>query len=63
MDLDELAPRKSANVPFGQEDLTRFSIEDLDERIAMLQAEIKRCETARAAKQATRESANRFFKS
>lgn len=63
MDLDELAPRKSAAVPLGQEDLSRFSIEDLDERIASLHAEIKRCEDAKAAKQATRESANRFFKS
>lgn len=63
MDLDELAPRKASGAPLGQEDLSRFSIEDLDERIASLHAEIKRCEAAKAAKQATRDSANRFFKS
>jgi uncharacterized small protein (DUF1192 family) len=63
MDLDELAPRKTPGAPLGQEDLSRFSIEDLDERIASLHAEVKRCETAKAAKQATRDSANRFFKS
>lgn len=62
MDLDELAPRRPAPVPLGQEDLSRFSIEDLDERIAMLEAEIKRCEAAKAAKQATKASANSFFK-
>ena len=62
MDLDELAPRKTPPVSLGQEDLSRFSIEDLDERIVQLQAEIKRCEAARDAKQATRASADRFFK-
>ena len=62
MDLDELAPRKTPRMPIGQEDLSRFSIEDLEERIVLLQAEIKRCEEAKGAKQATRASADRFFK-
>jgi uncharacterized small protein (DUF1192 family) len=63
MDLDEFAPKKAPMAPLGQEDLSRFSIEDLDERVALLQAEIQRCEATKAAKQATRDSANRFFKS
>jgi len=62
MDIDEVAPRKTPLSPLGQEDLSRFSIEDLEERLVLLQAEIKRCEAAKAAKQATRASADRFFK-
>lgn len=62
MDIDEIAPRKTPLAPLGQEDLSRFSIEDLDERVMMLRTEIERCESVKAAKLATKASADRFFK-
>ncbi len=61
MDIEEFAPKKKP-VPLAQEDLSRFSIEDLDERIQMLRAEIERCEALKTAKQATRANADRLFK-
>jgi uncharacterized small protein (DUF1192 family) len=62
MDIEEFAPKKTPPIGLGQEDLARMSIDDLEERVRALEAEIERCEAAKAAKQATRASADRYFK-
>lgn len=62
MDLEDLAPKRTAAIPIGQEDLSRLSISDLEERIELLSAEIERCRDAKTAKESQRESADRFFK-
>jgi uncharacterized small protein (DUF1192 family) len=62
MDLDELLPKKTSGLAALQEDLSRFSIEDLDERIRALEAEIERCREMRASKQSTMAAAQTFFK-
>lgn len=62
MDLDDLVPKKTSPLAFGQEDLSRYSIEDLDERILALEAEIARCKANKKSKQATLDAANVFFK-
>ena len=43
--------------------LDALSVAELAERVEMLQAEISRLEAARAAKRASAEAANAFFKS
>jgi len=43
------------------QDLSLLSVADLDERIGILQAEIVRLEAERAAKDATRSSAEALF--
>jgi uncharacterized small protein (DUF1192 family) len=60
MTMDEL-PKKKAVHEIGQ-DLSLLSVEELAERIAALKAEIARLEASMAAKQASRTSADRFFK-
>jgi uncharacterized small protein (DUF1192 family) len=60
IDDDERAPKKVAH-EIGQ-DLALLSVEELGERIALLKAEIGRLEAALASKQASRDAANRFFK-
>lgn len=55
-------PRKKASHEVGQ-NLDLLSVDELGERIALLQAEIERLETARAAKEASRAAAAAFFKS
>jgi uncharacterized small protein (DUF1192 family) len=62
MDLDDLMPKKTTGLASLQEDLARFSIEDLDERIKALEAEIERCRAAKKAKQSTLAAAQSFFK-
>ncbi|MFZ1989372.1 MAG: DUF1192 domain-containing protein [Alphaproteobacteria bacterium] len=62
IDLDELAPRKPGISSFRHEDLSRYSIADLDERIKDLEAEIARCRELKASKQATMASAQGLFK-
>lgn len=52
-------PRTSHEI--GQ-DLSLLSVDELDERIAALQAEIARLEAARHAKEASRRAADAFFK-
>lgn len=44
------------------QDLTALSIEELDERVAMLEAEIARLKEARTKKEASRSAASAFFK-
>jgi uncharacterized small protein (DUF1192 family) len=43
--------------------LDALSVDELDERIGLLQAEIARLEQARQAKQASKTAADAFFKS
>ncbi|MCJ2015748.1 DUF1192 domain-containing protein [Methylobacterium sp. J-076] len=55
------APRKTTVHQIGQP-LDALSLSDLDERIALLRAEIARIEAARAAKEAAQSSADAVFK-
>ncbi|MBE7245826.1 MAG: DUF1192 domain-containing protein [Actinomycetospora chiangmaiensis] len=58
---DDDRPRKAVSHEIGQP-LDTLSLADLDERIALLRAEIARIEAARAAKQAAQGAADAFFK-
>jgi uncharacterized small protein (DUF1192 family) len=58
---DDDRPRRSPVHEIGQ-DLSPLSIEDIDRRIAALQAEIERLAEARAGKQASKAAADLFFK-
>jgi uncharacterized small protein (DUF1192 family) len=59
---DEDRPRKKIAHEIGQ-DLALLSVEELRERIELLQSEIARLEAAMKSKQATRSAADNFFKS
>ena len=59
---DEDKPKKKASHEIGQ-DLTLLSVEELAERIALLNAEIQRLQSSMQLKRATRDAADRFFKS
>ena len=59
---DDDRPRKKITHEIGQ-DLSLLSVEELAERIALLQAEIERLEAASAKKRASKDAANSFFKS
>jgi uncharacterized small protein (DUF1192 family) len=59
---DEDRPRKKISHEIGQ-DLSLLSVEELTERIALLQAEIERLEGASAKKRASKDAASSFFKS
>lgn len=54
-------PKKKLAHEVGQ-DLALLSVEELGERIALLQEEISRLEAARKQKQASRTVADQFFK-
>ena len=54
-------PRSKAAHEIGQ-DLSLLSIEELTERIALLNTEITRLEAALGRKRASRSSADQFFK-
>jgi uncharacterized small protein (DUF1192 family) len=58
---DEERPKKKIAHEIGQE-LALLSVEELRERIALLKDEISRLEAAVAAKQASRTTADQFFK-
>ena len=60
--LEEKPPVKPAVHAVG-EDLSTFSVSELDERIEILEREIERLKEARAAKEASRMAASAFFKS
>jgi uncharacterized small protein (DUF1192 family) len=59
---DEDRPRKKIAHEIGQ-DLSLLSVDDLKERIALLTAEIERLRSAEARKRASKDAADRFFKS
>ncbi len=58
---DEDAPKKKLKHELG-EDLSTLSLDELDERIALLEAEIARIAAAIAAKKASADVAASFFK-
>jgi uncharacterized small protein (DUF1192 family) len=58
---DEDRPKKKLVHEIGQ-DLALLSIEELGERVALLESEIERLAAARAKKQASRSVADQFFK-
>jgi uncharacterized small protein (DUF1192 family) len=55
-------PRKKITHEIGQ-DLSLLSVEELTERIALLTSEITRLEAAAVKKRASKDAADRFFKS
>lgn len=58
---DENEPRRKVSHEIGQ-DLSLLSAFELEERIALLRAEIARLEAAAAAKAAAKGAADAFFK-
>jgi uncharacterized small protein (DUF1192 family) len=58
---EEDRPKKKLAHEIGQ-DLALLSIEELRDRVALLREEIARLEAAVAAKQASRSTADQFFK-
>jgi uncharacterized small protein (DUF1192 family) len=62
IDPEELAPRKpKREIPIG-EDLSAFSVFELEARIAALEAEIARTKVSLHARAATKNAADAFFK-
>ena len=59
---DDDKPRKKITHEIGQ-DLYLLSVEELTERIALLNAEIERLREAMKKKRASRDAASNFFKS
>ena len=59
---DDDKPKKKISHEIGQ-DLTLLSVEELADRIALLQSEIHRLQSSMQLKRATRDAADRFFKS
>jgi uncharacterized small protein (DUF1192 family) len=59
---DDDRPRKKITHEIGQ-DLSLLSVEELNERIALLTSEISRLEAAATKKRASKDAANSFFKS
>ena len=58
---DDDRPKKKIAHEIGQ-DLSLLSVKDLDERIVLLQSEIARLEADKIGKQASRQTADQFFK-
>ena len=59
---DDDKPRKKITHEIGQ-DLSLLSVEELTERIALMNSEIERLQVAAARKRASKDAANNFFKS
>ena len=59
---DDDKPRKKISHEIGQ-DLSLLSVEELAERIALMQSEIERLQQATAKKRASKDAANSIFKS
>lgn len=62
MDEDDLEPRKKPSLGLSSQDLSMMSIEDLEERIAEMTAEIERCQALIVSKHGSRTDAESFFK-
>ncbi len=58
---DDDRPRKKITHEIGQ-DLSLLSVEELNERIALLTTESERLREAAAKKRASKDAANSFFK-
>ncbi len=64
MAFDPFSEEQTRLKPMGHEvgqDLSMLSIDELDERIALLEQEIERIREARASKEASRTAASAFF--
>jgi uncharacterized small protein (DUF1192 family) len=59
---DDDRPRKKITHEIGQ-DLSLLSVEELNERIALLTTEVERLQAAMTKKRASKDAANNFFKS
>ncbi|MCC8965206.1 DUF1192 domain-containing protein [Bradyrhizobium sp. Pear76] len=59
---DDDRPKKKISHEIGQ-DLYLLSVEDLTERIALLNAEVDRLKEAMSKKRASKDAADAFFKS
>ena len=59
---DDDKPRKKITHELGQ-DLSLLSVEELSERIALLNSEIERLQQAVTRKRASKDAADSFFKS
>ena len=59
---DDDKPRKKISHEIGQ-DLSLLSVEELAERIALMNAEIERLQVAATKKRASKDAAAGFFKS
>jgi uncharacterized small protein (DUF1192 family) len=59
---DDDKPRRKITHDIGQ-DLSLLSVEELGERIALMNAEIERLQAAMTRKRASKDAANSFFKS
>jgi uncharacterized small protein (DUF1192 family) len=64
MDAEDLLPRKKddALAQLICEDLDRLSVEELDTRIALLEAEVARCKSKRDSASKFRSAADALFK-
>ncbi|MGO4705000.1 DUF1192 domain-containing protein [Microvirga sp. 2MCAF38] len=58
---DEPRQKKAGGFELGQ-DLSMLSLEELDERVAALEQEIRRLKDARSGKEKSRDAASAFFK-
>ena len=58
---DDDKPRKKITHEIGQ-DLSLLSVEELTERIALMNSEIERLQQAVSKKRASKDAANSFFK-
>ena len=58
---DDDKPRKKVSHEIGQ-DLSLLSVEELTERVVLLNTEIARLEEAATKKRASRDAADHFFK-
>jgi uncharacterized small protein (DUF1192 family) len=58
---DDDKPRKKVTHEIGQ-DLSLLSVEELTERIALMNSEIERLQVAMTKKRASKDAANSFFK-
>lgn len=61
MDTDDLEEKKKS-VSWAQEDLSTFSISELEERIVALKEEIARCEALMKSKESSMSAADAVFK-
>ncbi len=63
MDDQPLNEKPDLSLAFlAKQDLYALSVDDLDERIAALKAEIERCEAAKGDRGSTRDAAEKLFK-
>ena len=59
---DDDKPRRKVSHEIGQ-DVSLLSVEELAERIALMNSEIERLQQAMVKKRASKDAADRFFKS